>query len=122
VLASRARWIPRSVRHVPHRLLLAVALASTGCRPDREAPPTLWQAYEQTLKHARYVDLTHVIAPAIPVWPGFAPSTFGPAVDPKTNRPHTWAKDGFKATRYGLATDQLGTQLDWNSARGLRVR
>ena len=41
-----------------------------------------------------------------------------PAVNPETGAPYTWAKDGFEATRYVLATDQLGTQLDppahWN--------
>ena len=34
------------------------------------------------------------------------------AVDPKTGEAYTYAKDGFEATRYQLATDQLGTQLD----------
>jgi len=74
--------------------------------------------YENSLKGAKYVDLTHAITPTIPVWPGFGASTFGPAVDPKTGKQYTWAKDGFEATRYMLATDQLGTQLDppahWN--------
>ncbi|HJV35395.1 cyclase family protein [Geomonas sp.] len=64
------------------------------------------------------MDLTHTITPGIPVWAGFGPSAFGPTVDPKTNRPYSYAKDGFEATRYQLATDQLGTQLDppahWN--------
>src|SRR5262249_25510908 len=35
-----------------------------------------------------------------------------PTVDPKTRRPYSWAKDGFEATRYVIATDQYGTQLD----------
>ena len=39
-------------------------------------------------------------------------------MNPKTNAPYTYAKDGFEATRYVLATDQFGTQLDppahWN--------
>jgi len=80
--------------------------------------PSLWEVYENSLKGARYVDLTHSITPSIPVWPGFGPSTFGPTVDPSTGVPYTWARDGFEATRYVLATDQLGTQLDppahWN--------
>ena len=82
------------------------------------AEPPLWRIYTQTLKKAKYVDLTHTITPAIPVWPGFGPSTFGPAVDPKTGKPYNYKEDGFEATRYMLATDQLGTQLDppahWN--------
>jgi kynurenine formamidase len=39
-------------------------------------------------------------------------------VDPATNQPYTYEKDGFEATHYDLSTDQLGTQLDppahWN--------
>jgi kynurenine formamidase len=72
----------------------------------------LWAVYDHALKGARYIDLTHAIGPDIPVWYGFGPSKFLPAVDPKTGQPYTYAKDGFAATRYDLATDQLGTQLD----------
>src|SRR5690242_2915097 len=93
--------------------LLLVALSCTACATSPATdPPSLWQVYESTLKRAKYVDLTHSITPAIPVWAGFGDSSFGPTVDPKTGNPYTWAKDGFEATRYTLATDQLGTQLD----------
>jgi kynurenine formamidase len=104
-----------------NRFLIVLCLASLcgGCAtsPRTDLPP-LWQVYERSLKGAKYVDLTHTITPTIPVWAGFGPSAFGPAVDPKTNLPYNYAKDGFEATRYLLATDQLGTQLDppahWN--------
>jgi kynurenine formamidase len=46
------------------------------------------------------------------VWTGFGPATFAPAVDPKTGNPYTYAKEGFEATAYRIATDQFGTQLD----------
>ena len=72
----------------------------------------LWKVYDDSLRRARYVDLTHVIAPGIPVWKGFGPSEFGPAIDPATRKPYTYAESGFEATRYQLAPDQLGTQLD----------
>ena len=72
----------------------------------------LWKVYDDTLRHAKYIDLTHAIAPGIPVWAGFGPSKSAPAIDPKTGAPYTYAKDGFEATQYTLATDQLGTQLD----------
>ena len=76
-------------------------------------PPTdLWQVYDETLKKAKYVDLTHTITPSIPVWKGFGPSKFGPTVDPATKKPYTYEKDGFEATHYDLSTDQFGTQLD----------
>lgn len=80
--------------------------------------PSLWQVYDASLRKAKYVDLTHTITPATPVWHGFGPSRFSPAVDPTTNVPYTYDKDGFEATHYDLSTDQLGTQLDppahWN--------
>jgi kynurenine formamidase len=72
----------------------------------------LWKLYDQTLSKARYIDLTHEIAPNMPVWTGFGPATFSPAVDPKTGNPYTYAKEGYEATAYRIATDQFGTQLD----------
>jgi kynurenine formamidase len=72
----------------------------------------LWPVYDQSLKNAKYIDLTHTITPSIPVWEGFGPSTFGPAVNAATGRPFQYATDGFEATHYDLGTDQLGTQLD----------
>ena len=72
-----------------------------------------------SLKGAKYVDLTHTITPNIPVWAGFAASTFAPATAgsdiegfAKTGDVYTYAKHGFEATEYTLRTDQLGTQLD----------
>ena len=72
----------------------------------------LWSVYEQALKNAKYIDLTHTLTPSIPVWKGFGPSTFGPALNPETGKPYRYAQDGFEATRYNLGTDQFGTQLD----------
>jgi kynurenine formamidase len=72
----------------------------------------LWSIYEHSLKKAKYIDLTHTLTPSIPVWRGFGPSTFGPALNPDTGKPYRYAKDGFEATRYNLSTDQFGTQLD----------
>lgn len=80
--------------------------------------PPLWQVYQQSLKSAKYVDLTHTITPTIPVWPGFGKPKFSAATDPKTGKAYTYAADNFEATHYDLPTDQLGTQLDppahWN--------
>jgi hypothetical protein len=96
-------------------LVLATCLTQS---PEATPQPQLWRMYEDVLKDAKYVDLTHTITPSIPVWEGFGGAIFGPAVDPRTGIPYAWAKDGFEATRYALATDQLGTQLDppahWN--------
>jgi kynurenine formamidase len=97
--------------------LCAVGLLWRAHGKSSPAPP-LWQVYEQSFKKAKYVDLTHTITPSIPVWAGFGPSIFGPAMNPKTRKPYSYIEDGFEATRYELSTDQLGTQLDppahWN--------
>ena len=104
--AKLSRWI----------VLAAIMLAAT--LPQARADG-LWAVYEQSLKHAKYVDLTHTITPSIPVWAGFGKSTFAPAVAgadveglAKAGDVFTYDKQGFKATQYRLATDQLGTQLD----------
>lgn len=94
-------------------LLLALPLhAASGNSPTPAADTSLWALYDSALRQAKYVDLTHTITPSIPVWSGFGPATFGPTLNPATNKPYTYAADGFEATRYVLATDQLGTQLD----------
>lgn len=106
------------MKRVP--ILLCIAFLCTACAPQSHitAAPSLWQTYENSLKAAKYVDLTHTITPSIPVWAGFGPSSFSPALNPATGVPYNWSKDGFEATRYELATDQFGTQLDppahWN--------
>jgi kynurenine formamidase len=92
-----------------------LALAGVGrsvAPPPKPVEPDLWQLYNRTLARARYVDLTHTVAPRIPVWAGFGPSTFSPSLNPKTGKAYTYGADGFEATRYDFATDQLGTQLD----------
>jgi kynurenine formamidase len=102
-------WLPLA------GIALFLALAGVGrsvAPPAKPAEPDLWQLYDRTLARARYVDLTHTVAPRIPVWAGFGPSTFGPSLNPKTGKPYTYTADGYEATRYELATDQLGTQLD----------
>jgi kynurenine formamidase len=86
-----------------------LALTSAGARAEA---PGLWKAYDDVFRRAKYIDLTHTIAPGIPVWHGFAPSKFSPTANPATGKPYTYAKDGFEATHYDLSTDQLGTQLD----------
>jgi kynurenine formamidase len=98
------------------RLALGLALAIGALALPQAAPaastPGLWKSYRQVFAKTRYISLSHVIAPRIPVWKGFGPSLFAPAIDPATGQAYTYAKDGFEATRYELATDQLGTQLD----------
>jgi kynurenine formamidase len=111
---------PRRLVSIGALLVIAaclVFLSRVVSRPSQTTPP-LWRIYEESLKTAKYVDLTHTITPSIPVWAGFGTSTFARTANPTTHQPYTYEKDGFEATHYDLATDQLGTQLDppahWN--------
>jgi kynurenine formamidase len=99
--------------------LAVVCTAATPFSLDAAEGKSLWPVYEQALKGAKYVDLTHTITPNIPVWAGFADSTFAPARAgsdtegfAKKGDVYTYEKHGFEATEYALRTDQLGTQLD----------
>ena len=92
-------------------LALTTGVANAHSHHQRHGG-SLWNVYEQSLRDAKYVDLTHTITPSIPVWAGFGPSTFMPTKNPSTGLPYTYAADGFEATSYLLQTDQLGTQLD----------
>jgi kynurenine formamidase len=108
----------RRSRLAPGRAVMAAALAAAAAAlaAPQTAPAAsgsdLWRTYDRVLAKSRYISLSHVIAPRIPVWKGFGPSAFAPAVNPLTGAAYTYAKDGFEATRYTLSTDQLGTQLD----------
>ncbi|MCU0537548.1 MAG: cyclase family protein [Hydrococcus sp. Prado102] len=97
---------------------LTIAIISFSANAAQPTLPPLWQVYQQSFEKAKYVDLTHAIAPSIPVWAGFGASKFEPTVKPETGQPYTYKDDGFEATHYDLSTDQLGTQLDppahWN--------
>ena len=95
-------------------ILVSVILNPVGAKST-----DLWQIYNQTLKSAKYVDLTHAFSPTIPVWPGFSRATFnstsaGADLPNYINKgeEYTYTAHGFIATAYNLPTDQYGTQLD----------
>jgi kynurenine formamidase len=99
--------------------LMAVCVTMMPGSSNAADDTSLWSVYEQSLKGAKYVDLTHTITPTIPVWAGFAASTFAPAKAGSDiegfatkGEVYSYAKHGFEATEYNLKTDQLGTQLD----------
>ncbi len=112
---TSARWRPLFAWEIL-MLVLAGCAATRASKAETisvEVPgPGLWPIYEQKLKTAKYVDLTHTLTPSIPVWKGFGRSTFGPTINPETGKPYQYATDGFEATQYNLSTDQFGTQLD----------
>ncbi|WP_342628197.1 cyclase family protein [Nguyenibacter vanlangensis] len=101
-------------------LAVLLALGAPASLPiSARAADGLWAVYDSALRGAKYIDLTHVITPAMPVWAGFAPPVFGraeaaTAVPPfaRKGQVFTYAESGFEASRYVLPTDQLGTQLD----------
>jgi kynurenine formamidase len=93
----------------------AVNSAPTPMAPTESSAAAdhgLWSIYDESLKNAKYIDLTHTLTPSAPVWKGFGPGKFEPTVNPETGKPYSYSKDGFEATRYILSTDQFGTQLD----------
>jgi kynurenine formamidase len=100
------------MRRILAMAALSAAFVAVCASGASAASPGLWKLYDDSLRGARYIDLTHTITPTIPVWAGFGPSQFAPTVNPSTGQPYSYATDGFEATRYTLATDQLGTQLD----------
>jgi kynurenine formamidase len=91
-------------------VVIAVGLSAQAC--GRSGGSGLWEIYDQSLKGAKYIDLTHTVTPSIPVWKGFGRSKFSPTVNPETGKAYQYASDGFEATQYNLSTDQYGTQLD----------
>jgi kynurenine formamidase len=86
--------------------MLGLALASAPA----VAAPDLEQAFA-TLSGKRFVDLTHAFDARSPVWSGFGQAQLAPMADPRTGRPYTIARDGFRTTWYGLV-GQYGTHVD----------
>ena len=112
------RQIGKAAGLVHGGLLANCAISASSASVAAESV-SLWQVYETALKSAKYVDFTHTITPTIPVWVGFAESTFSPAKAgsdiegfAKKGEVYSYQKHGFEATEYTLRTDQLGTQLD----------
>jgi kynurenine formamidase len=110
--------------------LLAVACSVLGgllykATRDLTAAGDLYVFYDDALKDAKYIDMTHAFSPKIPVWEGFGAPSVQATVAGKTMKgfiakgaQFSYAEQGFIATSYVLTTDQLGTQLDppahWN--------
>jgi kynurenine formamidase len=99
--------------------LAAGAFIAGATLPAAADDGGLWKVYNDTLKGAKYIDLTHTITPKVPVWIAFGDATFAPGsagVDVegyvKKGDVFTYDKHGFEVTNYTLPTDQLGTQLD----------
>jgi kynurenine formamidase len=92
-------------------LALALGLASAlTTAADKPGAGSLAEALK-IIQGKQFVDLTHSFSPTSPVWSGFGPATMSAASDPKTHRPYTIEKDGFRTTFYSMV-GQYGTHID----------
>jgi kynurenine formamidase len=78
----------------------------------------LWDFYDSSLKNAKYIDLTHAIAPGGPIGEGFVDFKVGPTragvTIPgviKKGEPFSYQKHGVAITSYELPMDHIGTQF-----------
>jgi kynurenine formamidase len=108
-------------RFIP--VLLASALSAGLGHAAAAEPPggkgmPLWDFYQSSLRHAKYIDLTHSIAPGGPIGEGFADFKVGSAragvaipgiID--QGEPFTYEKLGVAITAYELPMDHIGTQF-----------
>jgi kynurenine formamidase len=88
--------------------------ADTRGQPDE----SLWDVYTSALAHAKYIDLTHAIAPGGPIGEGFTDFKVGPALAHVAipglvarGEPFTYEKLGVAITAYDLPMDHIGTQF-----------
>jgi hypothetical protein len=86
LLAGAALW---SAVYGDEAAAGAVAPGHASAGQDRKGVP-LWDFYDSTLSHAKYIDLTHAIA---------------------QGEPFSYEKHGVAITAYGLPMDHIGTQF-----------
>jgi len=103
--------------------LTSVAIAGAFALPEEAGAqpkgggPGLWSVWDNAFARARFVSLSHVLAPDTPVWKGFPLTTkfeqgTGRLDDKSPYAAFSYDKSGFETTSYTFATDQFGTQLD----------
>jgi kynurenine formamidase len=111
----------KSVPMVSRRALLGATLLLAGAgsgRAQARGDTSLWDFYQGTLRRAKYIDLTHAMAPGGPIGEGFADFKVGaaragvsiPGVISK-GEPFSYAKLGVAITAYDLPMDHIGTQF-----------
>jgi kynurenine formamidase len=96
---------------------LAMSLAAAAQEGRRAAHP-LWDFYDSTLRSARYIDLTHALAPGGPIGEGFSDFKVGPTLAGVAipgvidkGEPFSYEKQGVAITAYDLPMDHIGTQF-----------
>lgn len=100
-----------------HRMYAALRAGVFVAIMGSIAPCLMWaqdhslaQAYK-IISSKRFVDLTHSFSPLTPVWKGFGQAAFSRAADPKSGRPYTIERDGFRANFFSMV-GQYGTHID----------
>lgn len=97
---------------------LAVGCLGVPIAAARERNTPLWDFFETTLRGARYIDLTHALAPGGPIGEGFVDFRVGAAragvsipglID--KGQPFSYAGQGVAITAYDLPMDHIGTQF-----------
>ena len=95
----------------------AGAGAAAGASAARDAG-SLWALYDSALKGAKYIDLTHALAPGGPIGEGFSDFKVGATrasvaipglIAP--GEPFSYQKQGVAITAYDLPMDHIGTQF-----------
>jgi kynurenine formamidase len=101
-------------------LALSIDLGSNAAADEKLSPKaeSLWGFYNSALSKAKYIDLTHAIAPGGPIGEGFTDFTVGPtragvAIPGFINagEPFSYEKHGVAITAYDLPMDHIGTQF-----------
>jgi kynurenine formamidase len=103
--------------------LTSIAFAGAATLPavaqagSKATAPGLWRVWDDAFARARFVSLSHVLAPDTPVWHGFPLTTrfqqgTGRLDDKSPYAALTYEGIGVETTAYTFATDQFGTQLD----------
>jgi kynurenine formamidase len=101
-------------------LALSINLGTKAAADEQRSPKadSLWGFYDSTLSKAKYIDLTHAIAPGGPIGEGFVDFTVGPtlagvAIPGFINQgePFSYEKHGVAITAYNLPMDHIGTQF-----------
>jgi kynurenine formamidase len=95
----------------------AVALPPFVNAETKSAAAGLWGVWDDVFARARFISLSHVLAPDSPLWHGFPPTTkfqqgMGRLDDQAPFAAFTYEKTGVETSAYSFATDQFGTQLD----------
>jgi hypothetical protein len=79
-------------RPLQHEQAVAAAADAAAVASKRQALSSLWGLYFDGLKNAKYIELSHVLKPDVPIWEGFGhPQQFQPAKHPATGEIYRWA-------------------------------